>query len=321
MMDATAGRIAGHSLQNLLHSLVLVAAMLGLMALIGWLLAGPAGVAWLMLLGGLMLVLSPRVTPQLVMRLYRARPLRPDQAPGLSAVVQELARRAGLPRPPQLHWIPSAICNAIAVGDRADSSIAVTDRILRTMTPRELTGILAHEISHIRSRDLEVMGLADVVSRITRMMSWIGQLLLFVNLPLILLGQVAVPWLLVLLLIVAPTLSALLQLALSRTREFDADLGAVRLTGDPRGLASALAKLERTRGGLLTRILLPDRGLPEPSVLRTHPVTEERIQRLLDLANETPETPRPAVSGLLDASRMPPPHTTAARWHASGLWY
>ncbi len=321
-MDAAAHRLAEHSLHNTLHSLLLVGAMLVIMALTGWLLAGPAGIVWLLLLGALLLMLTPRLTPQLVMRLYRARPLGPAEAPGLAAMVAELSGRAGLSRPPRLFWIPSSMCNAIAVGDRDDASLAVTDCILRTMSPRELAGILAHEISHVRSRDLRVMGLADAVSRITRMLSWMGQILLLINLPLVLLGRVMVPWLLVLLLIAAPTVVGLLQLALSRTREFDADLGAVRLTGDPRGLASALAKLERTRGGLLARVLLPDRGIPEPSLLRTHPVTEERIRRLLELddtvqraAEEAPDHP------VVDPSLMPPPHSHPPRWHASGLWY
>jgi heat shock protein HtpX len=217
------------------------------------------------------------------------------------------------------------VCNAFALGSRSRPYVAVTDCLLRRLDPRELAGVLAHEISHIRSNDLRVMGLADMLSRGTRMLSWIGQLLLIINLPLMLTGQVMVPWLAILVLLVAPTASALLQLALSRTRELDADLNAVRLTGDPRGLARALARLEQLKGGILSRILLPERGNPEPSLLRTHPVTEQRIRRLLEL--DEARQPHPAVlrhpvpegPGLLPA--MPRARMTAPRWRVSGLWY
>ena len=144
-------------------------------------------------------------------------------------------------------------------------------------------GVLAHEISHIRNDDLWIMGLADAVSRLTRMLSWMGQLLLLLSLPMLIPGGDTFPWLLVLPLTGAPILSFLLRLALSRTREYDADLGAATLTENPRGLANALAKMERLRGSWLERLLLSERRLPEPSVLRTHPDTADRIRRLLEL--------------------------------------
>ena len=151
-------------------------------------------------------------------------------------------------------------------------------------------GVLAHEISHIRNNDLWVMGLADAVRRFTRLLSWMGQLLLLLNLPMLGLGGDTFPWLLVLLLIGAPILSFLLQLALSRTREYDADLDAATLTGNPRGLANALAKMERLEGTWLERLLLSGRRRPQRSVFRTHPNTADRIRRLLELESR----PRPA---------------------------
>ena len=143
--------------------------------------------------------------------------------------------------------------------------------------------MLAHELSHIRNNDLWMMGLADAVSRLTRMLSWMGQLLLLINLPMLILGGDTFPWLLVLLLIGAPSLSFLLQLALSRTREYEADLDAATLTGNPRGLANALAKMERLRGGWLERLFLSGRRPREPAVFRTHPDTADRVRRLLEL--------------------------------------
>ncbi len=127
-------------------------------------------------------------------------------------------------------------------------------------------------------------------------------------------------WLLVGLLLFAPTLAGLLQLALSRTREYDADLDAAGLTGDPRGLASALDKLQRYEGGLLEILFLPGRHIPHPSLLRTHPDTRERIKRLLALESrpDAPQLYRGPVPAL--PSRFGAPQRIP-HWRPSGLWY
>jgi heat shock protein HtpX len=111
---------------------------------------------------------------------------------------------------------------------------------------------------------------------------------------------------------------SLLQLALSRAREYDADLDAAGLTGDPRGLASALARLERRQGRYWEEILLPGRRMPDPSLLRTHPPTAERIRRLLALLE--PAEPAAAMpSAVTIPIRRPAP--AAPRWHWPGVWY
>ena len=172
---------------------------------------------------------------------------------------------------------------------------------------------------------MRAMGLADVISRITGLFALLGQLLLFLNFPLLLVGRAPISWLAVLLLIAAPRLSALLQLALSRTREFQADLGAARLTGDPEGLASALRKMEAYQSGIWKRILMPGGGGPNPSLFRTHPATGERVRRLLELV----EGGRPAAS--LPAASLPhespvyvpvrfAPETPRQRWHITRVW-
>jgi heat shock protein HtpX len=165
--------------------------------------------------------------------------------------------------------------------------VGITDGLLRTMSPRELAGILAHELSHLRFGDTHLMALGAVFSRMTAAMSQIGQLLLLLFLPAVLMGAPFISFAGLLVLIFAPLASTLLQLALSRSREFNADLGAVELTGDPTGMASALEKLERSQwGSWWMRIFLPYRAA-QPNVLRTHPATEERIRRLRQLANDT----------------------------------
>jgi heat shock protein HtpX len=197
-------------------------------------------------------------------------------------------------------------------------SIAITDGMLRTLTLRELTGVLAHELSHIRNNDLWIMNLADSISRLTSAMAFMGTLLVFVSLPLMLFGAVSFPLILVILLVFAPTIGSLLQLALSRAREYDADLDAAGLTGDPVGLASALEKLERLQVGGWERIMFPGRRMPDPSLLRTHPPTEERIRRLLSLRGSSV---RPAVADPIRLMRHRPVVHTRPRWRATGLWY
>jgi heat shock protein HtpX len=167
------------------------------------------------------------------------------------------------------------------------------------------------------------MGVADVFSRGTSLLSLVGQLLLVLNLPLVLFSEVSFNWFAILLLVFAPSLSALAQLALSRTREYDADLNAARLTGDPESLARALARIERTQGGWWERIFLPGRRIPDPSLLRTHPQTRERVERLMALrpafgaAGDLPVT-RPAIDVRSGFGR---PVVRPPRWHVSGLWH
>lgn len=302
-----------HKRRNLIQSALLLGGMVGLLSACGWIVAGAEGVLWSLLAGTLSLLLSPRLSPRLVLRLYRARPLAPWDVPQLYAMLEDICAAAGLGRVPVLWYVPSGTLNAFAVGHRDDAALAVTDGMLRRLSLRELAGVLAHEVSHIRNNDLFVMGLADTIGRLTRAMSLLGLLLLLLTLPF---GQ-EVPWLLVALLTFAPTLGGLLQLALARTREFDADLDAAGLTGDPLGLASALEKIERREGRFWEDILMPGRRMPDPSLLRTHPPTEERIRRLLSL--QVPVRLVPGAGGLVlpaDFVQDGPP-----RWRISGYWY
>ncbi len=306
-----------HKLRNILHSAILLAGMCLIAASCAWILWGVEGMLWALAGFALAAALSPTVPASFVLSLYRARPLaRSDFPPGY-AVLDELSRRAGLPATPRLYYLPSSLLNAFAVGNRRSAAIAVTDGMLRHMNLRELRGVLAHEVSHIANQDLWIMNLAATMSRATTLLSYIGMFLLFINLPLIATGAVTVPWALVLLLLFAPTLMSLLQLALSRSREYDADLEAARLAHDPRGLASALLKLERYQGPFWESVLLPGRRVPEPSLLRTHPPTEERVRRLMDLGQAQPA---PTAFPRLEEQSMAPPRgirhvDSGPRWH------
>jgi heat shock protein HtpX len=311
-----------HRWLNRIQSLSLLVLMGGFLTLLGWLLWGPPGMLMLLTVGATGIMLNPSTSPLWVMRLYGAKRLSPEHAPSLWQALSILSQRAGLRNVPSLYYVPSRVLNAFAVGAPRGSAIALTDGLIRQLNIRELLGVLAHEMSHIVNNDLWVMGLADLFSRTTSILSLLGQFLLILNLPLVLVGTATISWWAILLLIFAPNLSALAQLALSRMREYDADLNAVRLTGDPQGLISALAKIEELQGGWMERILLPGRRVPEPSLLRTHPRTEDRIHRLLALKPDMPALLAgdygPAEMLTVDHDRL---ISRSPRWHVTGLWH
>lgn len=308
-----------HQFVNRLQSALIMAAMAGLLGLLGYLLGGLTLMVLSVLGGMALLAFAPRIPTRLLLGMYRARPLAPHEAPQLFALVDELATRAELARSPALYYVPSRMLNAFTVGGREHAAIALSDGLLRAMGWRELAGVLAHELSHVRHNDVWVMGLADLFSRMTSLLSTFGLLVLLFYLPLMVFTPTPVPWLAVLLLIFAPTLAALLQLALSRQREYHADAEAVAITGDPHGLAAALTRLEHVQGGWLERIFLPGRRLPEPSLLRTHPPTQARIERLLSMAPSAPVAARAASAHVI--GQHLPAITRRPRWHVLGNWY
>uniref|UniRef100_UPI002604C2C1 M48 family metalloprotease n=1 Tax=Geobacter sp. TaxID=46610 RepID=UPI002604C2C1 len=164
--------MAGQSLRNLLQSAVLILGMVGLLLALGWLFAGIYGIAWAVCVGIIPLIVSIRVFPTLVLKMYRARPITAEEAPRLHTIIRELARRADLNTPPRLHYIPSTAPLVFSIGRGENAAIAVSDGILRLLTLRELVGVLGHEMSHIGCGDTWVMSFADVVSRLTRAISF-----------------------------------------------------------------------------------------------------------------------------------------------------
>lgn len=316
-IENKARRAAGF--RNFLHSVILVGGIGAIMAVCAGLLFGKSGVLWAFVLIGVLLVLSPRIAPELIMRMYGARRVPPDHGAPVMRVIAELARRAELPATPNLYVIPSPVINAFATGVKSDALVAVTQGTFNKLNPRELTGVLAHEIAHIRNNDLWIMSLADTMSRFTHFMSMMGILLFIFSLPFAFLGGLSFPWLGILLLYFAPTATGLMQLGLSRAREYDADLEGARLSGDPQGLASALHKIEAYQGGIFETIFLPGRQVPVPSLLRSHPPTEERIKRLLELHDvERQPVQAPGIEAIPSYFV---PQRSQPRYHLTGLWY
>ncbi len=310
-----------HKTNNFVHTVMLLVSLGLLMLVCAWLLAGFTGILLALIATPALFFLAPRLSGKMVMRMYRATLVDDRHGADLNRLVDILSDRAELPTQPKLYIIPSSTLNAFATGSLNAPYIAVTEGLLRNLDLREIAGVLAHEISHIRNDDLTTMALADTMSRITQLMSAIGIILFLLNFPLLFIGADPFPWLGVILLYLAPTAGNLIQLALSRTREFDADLEGASLTGDPDGLALALHKLERYQGALWEDILLPGRRIPQPSVLRSHPPTHQRIAKLRGLKPALPPISiptRPMITmvGIGPATLHPKYHFP---W--PGIWY
>lgn len=272
-----------HAEINRLQSVFWLVVMTFFFAAFGWFLWNGVGIIVMLMIGAAGGYVSTLVSPCVVKHLFGARLISPDQLPELWRVLEQLTSQADLPAVPKLYHVRSRMLNAFAVGTRQNPALVLSEGLIRTLSVREITGVLAHELSHIHNNDLWIIGLANMFSRMTTLMSWFGQILLLVNLPLILVSELSLNWIAIILMISAPNLSALAQLALSRTSEYNADLNAVQLTGDPDGLAGALAKIEQLQGGCQELVLLPGRRVIVPSFLRTHPETQERIRRLIQI--------------------------------------
>jgi heat shock protein HtpX len=312
-----------HKARNDLHSALLVGGLAAVTGVSVWLLWGGTGVLVALVWIGALYVFAPRVPPEIVMRMYRARRIDPRHGEQIAHIVDVLSRRAELPAIPAVYIIPSLSLNAFATGTPDKAVIGVTEGLLRRLSLRELAGVFAHEISHVRNNDLAVMGLADVMTRFTQALSYLAVLLAIVNLPWLLMGESDISLTALLLLYLAPTIGSLLQLGLSRTREYDADLEGAELTGDPRALASALDKLERHQGHFWEDLMfpVPGRRIPQPSLLRSHPPNEQRIARLLALESrelpppiEVVEEPMVSLVGFGPASMRP-------RFRFPGVWF
>lgn len=226
---------------------------------------------------------------------YQAQPLAREEAPELYDMVASLSDRAEIPMP-KLFLVPTESPNAFATGrDPEHSAIAVTQGIINLLSREELEGVIAHELTHVRNRDTLTQAVAGTLAGA---ITFLGRILTFGALY----GPVTRdtrrggnPFAILFLIILAPLAAGLIQFAISRTREFAADQGSAEITGNPAALASALQKLEEmglripmngnpALSPLLIINPLSAQGLQ--SLFRTHPPTEERIKRLLELAQQ-----------------------------------
>ncbi len=308
--------------QNIAHALTLLAAF-GLSAgLSAYLLAGVTGIVAVavMIIG--LAVAAPKVPAETMMRLYSARLVTSDDTQ-LSSLIEVLAWRAGLPQKPSLYLIPSLTLNAFATGTADRPAIALSEGLVRRLSMRELAGVIAHEMSHIRNGDLWIMGIADIAARLIHGAAFVALVLFGYNVVAYATGAGMVSWLAIAALYITPAALNLLQLALSRAREFEADRLAVALTGDPIGLASALNKVDIVTGHVWEDLTPPiaARRVPLPSLLRTHPPAAVRVARLQELAETHAPAPLVIVEKPFVSLVGMGPATLRPRYRFPGLWY
>lgn len=307
-----------HTRTNRRHAVLLITGLVLIVGVCGLLIAGTLGLLFALLGVALVVASTTRQATAVVMRMYKAQQLHGGNAPELLQLFEALVQRAELKQMPRLYYVPSKTLNAFATGHGDEASVALTAGLVKRLNPRELAGVIAHELAHIQHNDLFVMSLADGLSRITTALGQVGQIMIVVSIGAWLMGY-GFPLLGALVLFLAPGISALLQLALSRSREYNADLGAVRITGDPLGLASALARLETVHSSWIDRVMLPGRRETQPALLRTHPHTSDRIERLNAIADNAPASTLPKPAAYTAQVQHPP--LRAPRWHMLGLWY
>lgn len=277
---------------NSMQSALLIGVLLVILGYTGYALVGLN--LTILLIGTIvgMYMFAPRFSSgRMLMRMFKGRPLEFHQAPKLHQIVDELARRAELDQTPKLYYVPQKQINAFAFNDGKRGGIAISQGLLKHLSLNDVAGVLAHEMSHIRHNDLSVMTLATMISNMTRTMANVGWFLLIINLPLAMFGMFPLSWTAIFLLIFAPTVAAMVQLALSRVREFRADLGAAQLLGTPQPLVSALHKMDQLNRGLFG-MFAPSMRLSGPAIFSTHPPTRERIRRLQAVSEQPLQLPR-----------------------------
>jgi heat shock protein HtpX len=274
---------------NILKTAILMAAITALFMAIGLWLGGEQGmfIALIVALG--MNFFSYWFSDKLVLKMYNAQQVDETTAPQFYRMVADLAQRAELPMP-KVYLIQEDAPNAFATGrNPANAAVAATTGILRILSERELRGVMAHELAHVKHRDI-------LISTISATMA--GAISMLANFAMFFGGRggdgrPANPIAGLLIAFLAPMAAALIQMAISRAREFEADRGGAEISGDPQALASALQKIQRVAQGIPLEtterhpetaqmmIMNPLSGGGLRGLFSTHPATEERVERLL----------------------------------------
>jgi len=274
---------------NWVKTAMLMAAIMALFGIVGGMLGGQQGMLLALLFGGAMNVFSYWFSDKMVLKMYNAREVDETSAPQFYGMVQELAQRAGLPMP-RVYLIDEDQPNAFATGRNPEhAAVAATTGILHLLSARELRGVMAHELAHVAHRDI-------LISTVSATMA--GAISALANFAMFFGGRggdgrPANPIASIAVALLAPLAASLIQMAISRAREYEADRGGAEVSGDPHALADALAKIQMYAEGRIP--LAPAEAHPETAqmmilnplsdggirgLFSTHPPTEERIARL-----------------------------------------
>jgi heat shock protein HtpX len=277
---------------NMMRTSLLLAAMTALFLAVGYLLAGEGGALIAFVMALAMNGWAYWNSDKMVLRMHHARPVTHASAPDLVGLVEQLARRADLPMP-AVYLLETNQPNAFATGrDPQHAAVAVTRGLVQSCDSEELAGVIAHELAHIKNRDTLIM---TITATLAGAIGFLSQFAFFFGggrdnrNPLGLVGTL-------LIMILAPLAAMLVQMAISRTREYSADRGGAMICGQPLWLARALERIEQLARGVVNEpaernpasahlfIVNPLRMGGIDSLFRTHPPTADRVRRLRELA-------------------------------------
>jgi heat shock protein HtpX len=277
---------------NWLKTSILMAAILALFGFMGALIGGSSGMLLALLFGGAMNIFAYWFSDRMVLKMYNAREVDAASAPQFYSMIRELTQRAGLPMP-RVYIIDEPQPNAFATGrDPEHAAVAATTGILHLLSAREVRGVMAHELAHVRHRDI-------LISTISATMA--GAISALANFAVFFGGRDAEgrpsnPLAGVVVALLAPMAAGLIQMAISRAREFEADRGGAEISNDPHALADALSKIDAYAHGIpmapaeahpetaQMMIINPLSGSGMDRLFSTHPATETRVARLRALA-------------------------------------
>lgn len=274
-----------------IRTTILLASLTGLLVVIGALVGGPELAAVFLVFALLFNLAMYWFSDKIALKMARAKPVSEEEAPRLYQMTRDLTTRAGVPMP-KLYVIPQEQPNAFATGrNPKNSSVAVTQGILKLLSEDELRGVIAHELGHVRNRDILIQTIASAIggaiTYIAYMLFWVGG---DDESPLGAIGAIA-------LVLLAPIAATIIQLAISRQREYSADATGAEICGNPESLASALLRLEEGAKAIPMQvnqaaeplyIVKPFSGGGFASLFSTHPPIEERVRRLRQM--------RPAIA-------------------------
>ncbi|WP_321919555.1 zinc metalloprotease HtpX [Paraburkholderia tropica] len=278
---------------NWVKTAMLMAAITALFIAIGGLIGGRSGMMFALVIALGMNFFSYWFSDKMVLRMYNAQEVDETTAPQFYRMVRDLATRANLPMP-RVYLINEDAPNAFATGRNPEhAAVAATTGILRVLSEREMRGVMAHELAHVKHRDI-------LISTISATMA--GAISALANFAMIFggrdeNGRPTNPIAGIAVALLAPIAGALIQIAISRAREFEADRGGAEISGDPQALASALDKIHRYAQGIpfaaaeqhpataQMMIMNPLSGGGIQNLFSTHPSTEERIRRLMEMAS------------------------------------
>jgi heat shock protein HtpX len=272
-------------LWNNAKTTLLLGSLMGLCLGIGYLIGGPHGLVYAFFVGGIMNLIAYFFSDKIALATMHAQQIGPDDDPALWKMVERLSQRGGLPMP-RLYISPAAAPNAFATGRNPQhSAVCVTAGLRQMLSNDELEGVIAHELSHVKNRDILISTIAAIVAGAISSLTWFAMWGSHDD-------DRPNPLVALLLIILAPIAAMLIQLAISRSREFEADRSGAELAGNPRGLARSLQKLESANRRIPMHvpdaqsslfIVQPLTGSSVAKLFSTHPSTEERVARLMEM--------------------------------------